>query len=780
MRRTVVGRRRAEITGAFVDRLPIDWAALSARTTDPADRATLDSLRQLERLRAVSGPAIRERQPSRWWSTVLQVMVAVGAVQTVVGLQHLASAGVTGNVTPDLTPPAILAVAFIAASVMLGTAIPRDERVFFLLASFTLIASAFARRLVVASPEGTIAGRLMVHGLYPEAFAPAALWHFAAAFPSVRRFTTFDRWARRMASVAGALGVGLFATNVLLAHGVVPEVFATLSRDRADGLFWQLFAAAALPALAVIALRSARAPRSERIKVVRFGWAVGLGGMPLLVMGLAETLPGSDAWLVRASLHAWADWVVVATTLAMPILATVAVLVDSPFGAPAVSAGGRCRGIARAATRLDAIRARLLRSRHHRDRMSLALDRLRLARGSREIAHVIQDELRVGIGAHAVRLVHAEVLPANTALLPILQHSSAPIDLSRATEPFILLPAHDRQWLEAAHVTHAAAVRLRDGTIPAVALLTHADGADSFNRAERWYMSTLLTAASAAWDAAGAAAADGDCADECMRCGGVRKPEGSPCCAGAETRLAALPARLADRFDVVRRLGSGGMGIVYLGRDCSLGRDVALKTWSGVSEAMATRLRTEARVMATLNHDAIATIYGLEWWRLTPVLVMEYCAEGTLATRISRAPLPIDEVLRLGIRVADGLTYMHRQGVLHRDIKPSNIGFTAGGNAKLLDFGLAGSDDQPGGTPAYLPPEARHGDGRSPTVDLWGLAAVLREAVGDEAAGQAPLDVFFRRALAAVPANRFQSSQEMRAAMCRLLAIVDRNSDAID
>jgi hypothetical protein len=770
VRRPLVGRRRGEIAGAFVDRLPIDWAALSARTTDPADRATLDSLGQLDRLRAGTRRAVQGPKPSRAWSIVLQAMVAIGAVQAIAGLQQLATAGVTGSLTPDLAPPAVLALAFIAASVMLGTAIPRDERVFFLLASFTLIASAFARRLIAASPEGVIAVSLMVHGICPEAFAPAALWQFAAAFPSVRRFTTFDRWARRMANVAGALGVGLFATNVLLAHGVLPERFAMFSRDRADGLFWQLFAAAALSALAVIVMRSTRAPRGERIKVVRFGWAVGLGGMPLLLMGLAETLPGIDAWIVQASLYAWADWVVLASSLAMPILATVAVLVDSPFGAPAMGAGAPRRGIARVMARLDAIRARLLRSRHHRDRMSLALDRVRLARGSREIARVIQEELRVGIGAESVMVVHAEALPANTALLPILQHSSAPIDFARSTEPFILLPAHDRQWLEAARVTHAAAVRLRDGTIPAVALLTHADGADSFNRAERWFMSTLLTAASAAWDAPRAAAVDDDCADECVSCGLVRVPGGAPCCAGAATRLAALPARLADRFEVVRRLGSGGMGIVYLGRDRSLGREVALKTWSGVGEAMATRLRTEARVMATLSHHAIATIYGLEWWRLTPVLVMEYCAEGTLATRISRAPLPIGDVLRLGIRLADALTYMHGRGVLHRDIKPSNIGFTTGGIAKLLDFGLAGSDDQPGGTPAYLPPEARHGAGRSPTVDLWGLAAVLREAVGEEATWRAPLDAFFRRALAAAPADRFQSTQEMRAALSRVLA----------
>ena len=205
-------------------------------------------------------------------------------------------------------------------------------------------------------------------------------------------------------------------------------------------------------------------------------------------------------------------------------------------------------------------------------------------------------------------------------------------------------------------------------------------------------------------------------------------------------------------------------------RSFSLGREVALKTWTGVREELMTRLCDEARVMATLNHDALATIYGLERWRRTPVLVMEYCAQGTLTDLMSRTALSLSDILRLGIRLADGLTYMHDRGVLHRDIKPSNVGFTANGVAKLLDFGLAGTADQPGGTLAYLPPEAIDGGPPGAAIDLWGLATLLSEVCRATRVHTAPLDAFFECALATQPSDRFQSSRQIRAALVRLLA----------
>jgi tRNA A-37 threonylcarbamoyl transferase component Bud32 len=337
-----------------------------------------------------------------------------------------------------------------------------------------------------------------------------------------------------------------------------------------------------------------------------------------------------------------------------------------------------------------------------------------------------------------------------------------------------LLPQTDRDWLDGSRVVVAAAIRLRDGAIPVVIVLAHDGGADALDRSDRWFIASLLTAASAAWDSAGAVEGAGVCGDECVRCGRVRLPEQSPCCAGAETRLAALPTRLSDRFVVLRRLNMGGMGIVYLGRDVLLQRDVALKTWIGIREGTLVRLRSEAQMMAGLNHDALATIFGLEHWRRTPVLVMEYCPRGTLADRLSCAPLALPDLLRAGIQLSDALAYMHCRGVFHRDIKPSNIGFTERGAAKLLDFGLAGVDEQEGGTPAYLPPEILHGAAGDEAVDLWGLATSLQEACD----GDTRLDAFFARALARRPADRFQSSLEMHAALCRLLVETERGIES--
>jgi serine/threonine-protein kinase len=215
--------------------------------------------------------------------------------------------------------------------------------------------------------------------------------------------------------------------------------------------------------------------------------------------------------------------------------------------------------------------------------------------------------------------------------------------------------------------------------------------------------------------------------------------------------------------------------------------------------------------MAALNHESLATLYGLEVWRGTPVLVVEYFPQGTLARRLADHLLAPADAVALGIRIARALVYMHAKGVLHRDLKPSNIAFNATGAAKLLDFGLAtlvspspNVDDEPpfdrvwtiperfAGTPAYLPPETYRGAPSSPAGDLWALSVIMLEAVSSvnpfstthrearfrgAAAASVPelgsqrlrdvpsLRAFLERALAAVPARRFQTSQEFQAAL---------------
>ena len=254
-------------------------------------------------------------------------------------------------------------------------------------------------------------------------------------------------------------------------------------------------------------------------------------------------------------------------------------------------------------------------------------------------------------------------------------------------------------------------------------------------------------------------------AGECRTCGRVSRVEEHACSrCGGLTAEATVPLLLAGKFLLEERIGAGGMGVVYRARDLSLSRTVAIKTLRPMGGLLAGRLRREARAMAAVTHPHLAAIHGLESWSGTPLLVVEYLAGGTLASRIARGPLPLAETFELGLVLVDVAQCIHRAGILHRDIKPSNIGFTANGTPKLLDFGLArmmdsawggggrlvrgalgvataGFDDTFAdgasgtatgvvlGTPQYMAPEAVAGGPPDPTCDLWSIAVVLYESL---------------------------------------------------
>ncbi len=153
------------------------------------------------------------------------------------------------------------------------------------------------------------------------------------------------------------------------------------------------------------------------------------------------------------------------------------------------------------------------------------------------------------------------------------------------------------------------------------------------------------------------------------------------------------------------------MGEVYRARDTKLGREVAIKIlpeeFSRDRERVA-RFEREAKVLASLNHTNIATLYGLEEWDGQKLLVMELVEGETLAERIARGAIPVDEAVPLFIQIAEGLEAAHEQGVTHRDVKPANIKLTPEGKVIILDFGLA---------KAYLPDEsASVASSQSPTL----------------------------------------------------------------
>src|SRR5215468_2925047 len=147
-----------------------------------------------------------------------------------------------------------------------------------------------------------------------------------------------------------------------------------------------------------------------------------------------------------------------------------------------------------------------------------------------------------------------------------------------------------------------------------------------------------------------------------------------------------------SHYEVIEKLGEGGMGVVYKARDARLDRLVALKLLPArlVESAEARRRFTgEARAISSLNHPAIATIYEVSEDRGAPVLVLEYLPGGTLQRRLRERPLTLAEIASFGIQIAEGLGSAHRQGILHRDVKSENLMFTADGRLKITDFGLA-------------------------------------------------------------------------------------------
>jgi Tol biopolymer transport system component len=206
-------------------------------------------------------------------------------------------------------------------------------------------------------------------------------------------------------------------------------------------------------------------------------------------------------------------------------------------------------------------------------------------------------------------------------------------------------------------------------------------------------------------------------------------------------------------YEFVGHLGSGGMGTVWRARDTKLDREVAIKALptdaARDAESLA-RLQREAKLLATLKHPGIAAIYGIEEQQGTQFLVLELVEGETLAERLRRGPIPLEDALRLVRQIADALEAAHEKGVIHRDLKPANIKITPDETAKVLDFGLAKSiprietdeavtssvePTQAGmilGTVAYMSPEQARGKALDKRTDIWAFGVVLYEMLTGE------------------------------------------------
>jgi tetratricopeptide (TPR) repeat protein/predicted Ser/Thr protein kinase len=193
-------------------------------------------------------------------------------------------------------------------------------------------------------------------------------------------------------------------------------------------------------------------------------------------------------------------------------------------------------------------------------------------------------------------------------------------------------------------------------------------------------------------------------------------------------------------YRITRSLGAGGMGEVYLAEDERLGRHVALKFLpraDSTDPERRERLRREARALAALSHPGIAAIYALEEHGDRLFLVMEFIEGETLAQRLTRRPLPVDELIERGRVLADALAHAHARGVIHRDVKPSNILITPDGATKLADFGLAlhegdtrlTAEGSTAGTAEHMSPEQTQGQPLDKRSDIFSLGVVLYEAL---------------------------------------------------
>jgi tetratricopeptide (TPR) repeat protein len=277
-----------------------------------------------------------------------------------------------------------------------------------------------------------------------------------------------------------------------------------------------------------------------------------------------------------------------------------------------------------------------------------------------------------------------------------------------------------------------------------------------------------------------------------------------------------------SHYRILEKLGAGGMGVVYKAQDIRLDRAVALKFLPEklLHDSVALeRFRREAHAASALNHSNICTIYDIGEQDSRPFLAMEFIEGETLRQHIHGRPLALEELLNLGIQIADALDAAHARGIIHRDIKPANIFVTPRGQAKVLDFGLAklvprgilggdaldsshsGSEEAVSivglitGTPSYMSPEQIRGDDLDTRTDLFALGLLLYEmatgrqafsgntggAIIEAVLSRAPeparginpeippeLEEIIKRALEKDPNKRWQSAAEIRGVLQQL------------
>jgi predicted Ser/Thr protein kinase len=245
------------------------------------------------------------------------------------------------------------------------------------------------------------------------------------------------------------------------------------------------------------------------------------------------------------------------------------------------------------------------------------------------------------------------------------------------------------------------------------------------------------------------------------------------------------PGTRVGRYEIIREIGRGGMGVVYLAHD-NLGRDVALKALppeTSFDPVTRERLKREAQAVATIKHPGVATVFAFEELEGQPFIVSEYVDGRSLRETIASQPLPQERAVALGLEIADALHSAHVAGVVHRDLKPDNVLLTSSGAVKVVDFGIAHVASSDGtrltmhghliGTPAYMAPEQLAGAPADARTDVYAIGLLLSEMVtgrhplqgGTPPSLPAAVAPIVARCLHIDPSARFESAAALRDAL---------------
>ena len=225
-----------------------------------------------------------------------------------------------------------------------------------------------------------------------------------------------------------------------------------------------------------------------------------------------------------------------------------------------------------------------------------------------------------------------------------------------------------------------------------------------------------------------------------------------------------LTGKTLGQYEIGQQLGQGGMATVYLAKQTSIGRTVAIKVMPAYfmgEHNFLQRFEREVKVIAELQHPRVLPVYDYGQLEGRPYIVMAYMPGGTVADRIRKGPMPVSDVSRIVSQIAEGLDHAHNKGVIHRDFKPSNVLLDNQGNAYLADFGIAkiaetnvqltGSGIV--GTPAFMAPEMAESGNVTPAVDIYALGITLYQMLSGKYPyqGETPIRVMMAHAQDPVP-----------------------------